>query len=140
MALEAGELVRAEDRRRAADHILIVSVEHPGVDGEGLAEERAMSARMSELQGPAVGDRRERDEVTEARQRRDVAKDRRCGLVQDQDRGLELLPEIIGETVEEAPECWVRPLEGRNAVVVRRGAYSRDGDQAFQTMVITDSR
>lgn len=39
-----------EAGRRAADHIHIVSVEHPGVDREGLAEEHAMLARMSELQ------------------------------------------------------------------------------------------
>lgn len=139
LALEARELMRAEKRRRAADQILVVSVEHPGVDRECLAEKHAMSARMPELQRPAVRDRGERDEVAETRQRRDVAKDWWRGRVQDQDRGFELLSEIVGETVEEAPKRRMRPLEGRNAAVVR-GRERRDvaADRSFQRNIRQD--
>ena len=111
--------MRAEDSRCAADNVLIVSVEHPRVDCEGLAKEDAMSARVPKLDRAAVGDRRQRDEVAEVRQRRDVAKDRRRSRVQDQDGGFELLPEVVGEAVEEPPERGMRSLEGRNAAIVR---------------------
>ncbi|MCS3479359.1 hypothetical protein M2212_006205 [Bradyrhizobium elkanii] len=131
--------MRAEDGGRAADHVLIVSVEHPGIDGEGLAEEDAMSARVPKLQRATVGDCRDGDQIAEARKSSDVAKDRRCGRVQDQDGGLELLPEIVSEAVEEAPEHGGRPLEGCNATIVR-GGECRDlaADRSFQRNIRQD--
>jgi hypothetical protein len=131
--------MRAEDGGRAADHVLIVSIEHPRVDGESLAKEDAMSARVPKLQRAAVGNRRDSDEVAEARQRRDVAKDRRRGRVQDQDGGLELLPEVVGKAVEETPERGVRPLEGRNAAIVRRSERRNvASDRSFQWNIRQD--
>jgi hypothetical protein len=131
--------MRAEDCRRAADHILIVSVEHPGVDCEGLTEQHAMPAWMSEFLRPAVSDRRERDKVAEARQGRHVAKERRRGRVEDQDRGLEFLSEIVRKAVEEASERGIRPLEGRNPRVIRgreRSDLTADGN--FQRHIRQD--
>jgi hypothetical protein len=98
-----------------------------------------MSARVPKLDRATVGDRRQRDEVAEARQRRDVAKDRRRSRVQDQDGGLELLSEVVGEAVEETPEHGVRPLEGRNAAIVR-GSERRDlaADRSFQRNIRQD--
>lgn len=131
--------MRAEDRRRAADHVLIVSVEHPRVYGEGLGEQHAMPTRISEFQRPAMGDRRERDKVSKTCQRRHIAKNRWRGRAEDQDRGLELLSEIVREAVEEASERGMRPFEGRNARVFggrERGDLTADG--SFQRNIRQD--
>lgn len=82
---------------------------------------------------------RERDEVAEARQGRDVAKGRRRGCVEDQDRGLELLPEIVREAVEEPPEHGMRTLQGSNASIVG-GGERRDlaTDHGFQRNIRQD--
>lgn len=113
----------AKDRRCAANHMLIVPIEHPRVNRESLAEADVMSARVLKLLHATVDNYGESDKVTKASQCSNVTKDRRRGCTQDQRSRFELLSKIVSKAVEETPERGIRLLEGHNTVIVCRSEH-----------------
>lgn len=94
---------------------------------------------MPEFEGAATGDGCECDEVAEARERADLAKDLGSCRVEEQDAGLELGTEIVGEAVEEAAEHRMRALQGSYSAIGGRGdRCDIAADRRFQRKIGQD--
>lgn len=124
LALEHGDFVRAKDGRRAADDVLKVLVEHPGVDGERFAKLYTVTARVAKLQGAIVGDGRDGDQV---RKLASVVTSRSAGGASARTRstvGSNFAPKL--SEPEESANCRVGPFQCGGDARVMRGREHGD--------------
>ena len=117
--------------------MLVVLIDHPGIESERVTKEHAMPTRIFEFERAVVRDDRERDEIAKTGNGVDRVEGlRRVSSSQENGR-RQLNPEGVGEPREEFFEIWMGPAEAGDSPVGRGG---EDREFAVDRFVDIDVR